>query len=362
MVSDMSNSRATASVVVPLFNEEENVAPLCAELREVAAADPRVVQVILVDDGSTDATLARCKEECAKDGRFAVVGLRRNFGQTPALSAGFDLATTDLIVPMDGDLQFDAHDIPRLLDKVEEGYDVVSGWRQRRQDSLLTRRLPSWMANKIISWITGVKLHDHGSTMKAYKRELLKDVRLYGEMHRFIPALASWMGISLAEVPINHRARRMGKSKYGLSRTIRVILDLINVKFLLHYSTSPIQVFGKLGLVSILLAFLALAEVIVRKIWYHDAMNRNPILILSVLLVLVGIQLISIGLLGELQIRTYYESQKKPIYAIREVFRATSGQDLAAKSATSFAEASASAKATADKPAVRKDAENGGSG
>jgi glycosyltransferase involved in cell wall biosynthesis len=330
----MSKARVTAGVVVPLFNEAENVAALCAELREVAASDPRVTEMILVDDGSTDATLAKCKEECAKDSRFTVISLRRNFGQTPALSAGFDLATSDVIVPMDGDLQFDAHDIPALLNKVEEGYDVVSGWRQRRKDPFFSRRVPSWMANKIISWITGVRLHDHGCTMKAYKRDLLKDIRLYGEMHRFIPALASWMGITLAEIPVRHRPRRAGASKYGLSRIVRVILDLINVKFLLDYSTSPIQVFGKLGLVSIFFAFLALVEVIVLKLRTPSvAMNRNPILILSVLLVLVGIQLISMGLLGELQIRTYYESQKKPIYAIREVFRAKSGQELTAKSA-----------------------------
>ncbi len=321
----MSKARVTAGIVIPLFNEAENVAPLCAELREVAATDSRIAQVILVDDGSKDATLARCKEECAKDARFTVISLRRNFGQTPALSAGFDLATAEVIVPMDGDLQFDPHDIPRLLDKVEEGYDVVSGWRQNRRDPLFTRRFPSWMANKIISWITGVHLHDHGCTMKAYRRELLKDVRLYGEMHRFIPALASWMGIELIEIPVNHRPRRLGKSKYGLSRTMRVLLDLINVKFLLHYATSPIQVFGKLGLASFVLAVISLAEVIWLKVQYDVKMHNNPILILSVMLVLVGIQLISMGLLGELQIRTYYESQKKPIYAIREIFRASSG-------------------------------------
>jgi glycosyltransferase involved in cell wall biosynthesis len=317
------------TVVVPLFDEAENVQPLCAELREVADADPRIAEVILVDDGSHDATLEQCKAFCRQDSRFLVISLRRNFGQTAALSAGFDAATSEVIVPMDGDLQMDAHDIPRLLDKVEEGYDVVSGWRRFRKDSLLTRRIPSWLANKLISRITGVRLHDHGCTLKAYKRDLLKDVRLYGEMHRFIPCLANWRGITLAEIPVNHRARAAGRSKYSLSRIVRVLLDLINVKFLVSYSTSPIQVFGKAGLLSFLAAFVSLGVTIWMKVARRYDMTGNPLLILSVLLVMIGVQLIAIGLLGEIQIRTYYETQRKPTYAIREIFPVAGGKENA---------------------------------
>ena len=311
-----------ATVVVPLFNEAENVAPLCAELRRAADADPRIAEIILVDDGSGDDTPAECKEACDADRRFSVIALRRNFGQTAALSAGFDAARGDVVVPMDGDLQNDPADISRLLDKIEEGYDVVSGWRRERCDPFLTRRLPSWCANRLISWTTGVRLHDYGCTLKAYRRDLLADVRLYGEMHRFIPCLASWMGIRMAEVPVNHRPRRAGKSKYGLSRTVRVLLDLINVKFLLSYQTSPIQVFGKVGLASFALAAAALAAVVWMKLARDIDMTGNPLLMLSVLLVVVGVQFIAIGLLGELQIRTYFESQRKPTYAVRERFPA----------------------------------------
>jgi glycosyltransferase involved in cell wall biosynthesis len=309
-----------ASVVIPLYNEAENVGKLCEELREVAQRDGRIAEVILVDDGSTDATLGECRKACEKDSRFVAVSLRRNFGQTAALSAGFDLAGSEVIVPMDGDLQNDPKDIGRLLDKIEEGCDVVSGWRHPRRDALLTRRIPSWFANALISWITGVKLHDYGCALKAYRRDVIRDTRLYGEMHRFIPCLASSMGIRIAELPVNHRPRRAGRSKYGISRTVRVLLDLINVKFLLSYSTSPMQVFGKMGLLAISLAFVSLGVTIWMKVARGIDMTGNPLLMLAVLLVLIGIQVICMGLFSEIQIRTYYETQRKPTYAIREIF------------------------------------------
>ena len=309
-----------ASVVVPLYDEAENVAPLCEELRRQADEDDRIAEIILVDDGSGDETLERCRRVCEADGRFSVICLRRNFGQTAALTAGFDAARSEVIVSLDGDLQNDPADIPLLLDEVEKGYDVVSGWRRRRRDGLLMRRLPSWFANRLISWTTGVKLHDYGCTLKAYRRDVLKDLRLYGEMHRFIPCLASWTGIRLTEVPVNHRPRRAGQSKYGLSRIVRVVLDLINVKFLLSYSTSPMQVFGKIGLGSFLLALLSLGLLLWMKFARGQDMTNHPLLMLSVLLVVIGVQFISIGLLGEIQIRTYFESQRKPTYVIRERF------------------------------------------
>ena len=310
-----------ASVVVPLYNEADNVEPLVCELRQAADAELRIAEIILVDDGSADDTLDRCLKCAGDDPRFIVVALRRNFGQTPALSAGFDAASSEVVVPMDGDLQNDPRDISRLLDKLDEGYDLVSGWRKPRRDHLITRRLPSWAANRLISWITGVKLHDYGCSLKAYRRELLANIKLYGEMHRFIPSLASWMGIRLAEIPVNHRPRQAGRSKYGLSRTARVMLDLISVKFILSYSTSPMQVFGKFGLFSFLLALISLGATVWMKIAQGFNMTGNPLLMFSVLMVVVGVQFISIGLLGELQIRTYYESQQKPTYAIREIHR-----------------------------------------
>ena len=311
-----------ASVVVPLYNEAENIDALCAEIGSAADADARIAEVILVDDGSSDDTVALARAACDRDSRFRVIALRRNFGQTSALAAGIDAAQGDVIVPMDGDLQNDPADIPKLLAKLDEGYDVVSGWRTSRRDQFFTRRLPSAIANRLISRITGVRLHDYGCTLKAYRRECLKGIRLYGEMHRFIPSLASWMGIRLAEMPVNHRLRRAGKSKYGLSRIVRVVLDLINVKFLLSYSTSPIQVFGKFGLLSFLVALIALAATVWMKLdpAQQTDMTGNPLLMLAVLLIIVGVQFISIGLLGELQIRTYYESQSKPTYAIRELY------------------------------------------
>lgn len=309
------------SIVVPLYNEVENVERLYAELREFADSEPCIVQLVFVDDGSKDGTYDKLLSVCRGDRRVTAIRLRRNFGQTAALSAGLDAATGEVICPMDGDLQNDPHDIPKLLAKIEEGYDVVSGWRRDRKDKWLTRRVPSWAANRIISKITSVPLHDYGCSLKAYRREVIRGINLYGEMHRFIPSLASWMGVAVAEVPVNHRPRVAGKSKYGLSRIIRVILDLINVKFLISYSTRPIQVFGKIGVYTFLLGILCLALTVFMKFKMGYAITGNPFFMLSALCVIVAVQFVCIGLLGELTIRTYYETQKKAIYVIREKFQ-----------------------------------------
>jgi glycosyltransferase involved in cell wall biosynthesis len=306
------------SIVVPLHNEAMNAEPLYRELRAFADEEKRVAEMIFVDDGSTDDTYEQLVRASAGDPRVTVLRLRRNFGQTAALSAGFDIATGDVICPMDGDLQNDPREIPLLLAKIDEGYDVVSGWRKDRKDKWLTRRVPSWAANKLISKITNVRLHDYGCALKAYRREVLRGLRLYGEMHRFIPALCAWMGIRVAEVPVRHRARVAGKSKYGLERVIPVILDLINVKFLVSYSTRPIQVFGKVGIASFFVGFLFLALTAVMKYYAGYNITGNPFFILSGLCVLVGFQFICIGLLGEITIRTYYELHEKPTYVVRE--------------------------------------------
>ncbi len=309
------------SIVVPLHNEAMNVEPLCSELRAFADGEKRVAEMIFVDDGSTDDTYARLVQACAGDPRATVLRLRRNFGQTAALSAGFDAAAGDVICPMDGDLQNDPREIPLLLAKIDEGYDVVSGWRKDRKDAWLTRRVPSWAANRLISKITNVRLHDYGCALKAYRREVLRGIRLYGEMHRFIPALSAWMGIRVAEVPVRHRARVAGSSKYGLERVVPVILDLINVKFLVSYSTRPIQVFGKIGIASFLAGLLSLTLTVLMKYFAGYNITGNPFFILSALCVLVGFQFICIGLLGEITIRTYYELHEKPTYVVRERFK-----------------------------------------
>ena len=309
-----------ATVVVPMYNESPNVGELFRELREAASSDRRISQIVFVDDGSTDDTYEKLTDLAADSSDVIVLRLRRNFGQTAALTAGFAEATGDVIVPMDGDLQNNPADIPRLLDTIEQGYDVVSGWRKPRLDPWLTRRLPSWFGNRLISFVTGVHLHDYGCSLKAYRSEVLQGIRLYGDMHRFIPCVASWMGVEVTEIPVKHRARRAGKSKYGLSRFFRVILDLINVKFFLSYATSPIQAFGRLGLISLGLSFLAGVATILMKIFNGEDMTGNPIFMLCILLALIGMQFISIGILGEINIRTYYESQDKPTYVVRERF------------------------------------------
>lgn len=306
------------SIVVPIYNEEENVAALYGSIRDALARTALEYETIFVDDGSGDASFRLLKEIAAQDQRVKLLRFRRNFGQTAAMAAGFDAAKGAVIIPMDGDLQNDPADIPRLLDKLHEGYDVVSGWRKERKDTFITRKIPSFLANSLISRLTGVHLHDYGCTLKAYRREVLDGINLYGEMHRFVPALASQVGAKVTELPVNHRPRLYGKSKYGISRTLRVVLDLMTVKFLMAYSTKPIQLFGKWGVYTLLAGCLSGVMTLYMKLFEHMSMNRNPLLILTAFLLFMGVQFIVLGLLGELNARTYYESQGKPIYVIRD--------------------------------------------
>lgn len=307
------------SLVLPVYNEEESLPHLYDALVAALTPLPCQWQVVLVNDGSQDGSAALLEEIAQRDEHFVAVHLRRNFGQTAAMAAGFDQATGEVIVALDADLQNDPADIPKLLDKLAEGYDVVSGWRKNRKDKWLTRILPSQIANGLISTLTGVHLHDYGCSLKAYRREVLQDVRLYGEMHRFIPALAYWAGGRVAEVEVTHHPRRFGQSKYGLSRILRVVLDLLTVKFLLSFSTKPIQVFGKWGLISFLVGLLVAGYLTVEKLAFGVALANRPALLLAVLLMVLGAQFVAMGLLAELQARTYYEAQGKRIYAIRKI-------------------------------------------
>ena len=306
------------SIVVPIYFEEENIRLLYESV--TAAIDPSGLEyeIIAVDDGSGDASFSLLKEIAERDRRVRVIRFRRNFGQTAAMAAGFEAARGAVIVPMDGDLQNDPADIPKLLEKIKEGFDVVSGWRKDRQDTFINRTLPSRIANSLISSLTDVHLHDYGCTLKAYRREVLEGIGLYGEMHRFVPALASRIGARVTEIPVRHHPRLHGKSKYGISRTMRVVLDLITVRFLISYATKPIQLFGKWGIYSFFLASVTGGATVYMKLFAHTSMNRNPLLILTAFLLFMGVQFIALGLLGELNARTYYESQGKPIYSVRE--------------------------------------------
>jgi glycosyltransferase involved in cell wall biosynthesis len=306
------------SIVVPIYNEEENITVLHDAVTAALAESGLDYELILVDDGSIDGSFRLLQRVAGKDPRVKVIRFRRNFGQTAAMAAGFDAATGRVVVPMDGDLQNDPGDIPRLLTRIDEGFDVVSGWRKDRQDTFINRKLPSIMANGLISMMTGVHLHDYGCTLKAYRREVLDGINLYGEMHRFVPALASQFGARVTELPVRHHPRLYGTSKYGISRTLRVVLDLMTVKFLLSYSTKPIQLFGKWGVYTILAGFLSGCVTVYMKLFEHVSMNRNPLLILTAFLLFMGVQFIVLGLLGELNARTYYEAQGKPIYVVKE--------------------------------------------
>jgi glycosyltransferase involved in cell wall biosynthesis len=316
--------RPGLSVVVPLLDEQENLRPLYQQIKQ-ALEGRYSYEIIFIDDGSTDASFDILKELHDSDPTVRVIRFRKNFGQTSALSAGFAHARGSVVVALDADLQNDPADIPRLVAKLDEGYDVVSGWRKKRHDQALTRRLPSKMANWLISRITEVKLHDYGCTLKAYRREILAEMRLYGEMHRFIPALASWSGATIAECEVNHRPRTAGKAKYGLARTLKVVLDLITVKFLGSFSTKPIYVFGGLGVLSGLAGILSGLAVLYQKFFSHShlAMNRNPLLTLTAMLITATIQFILMGLLAEMLVRTYHESQNRPTYVIKEVLGAS---------------------------------------
>ena len=312
------DGRCELSVVVPLLDEQDNLRPLYQQIKQ-ALEGHYSYEIIFIDDGSTDASFSILKELHDSDSTVRVIRFRKNFGQTAALSAGFAHARGDVVVAMDADLQNDPADIPMLVSKLEEGYDVVSGWRQKRHDLVLTRRLPSKMANWLISRVTEVYLHDYGCTLKAYRREILEQIGLYGEMHRFIPALASWSGAKITECVVNHRPRTAGKGKYGLGRMFKVGLDLMTVKFLGSYSTKPIYVFGGLGLYTAILAILCIGLVIYQKLAQGTDMSGNPLLLLSAVLFITTVQFILMGLLAELLVRTYHESQNRPTYVIKEV-------------------------------------------
>jgi glycosyltransferase involved in cell wall biosynthesis len=306
------------SIVVPIYNEEDSIPTLYERLTYELDTLGHAYEIIAIDDGSKDRSFAILRELAHSDQRLHVVRFRRNFGQTAAFSAGFQRARGEVVITIDADLQNDPADIGHLLQKLDEGYDVVSGWREDRKDAYWNRRLPSQIANGIISWSTGVYLHDYGCSLKAYRRNVLDNIQLYGELHRFIPAIASWQGVDVAELPVNHHPRQFGKTKYGIGRTLRVVLDLLTVRFLLSYGTRPMHIFGLFGVVSIALGTLFGSYLVLIKFFLQQDIADRPLLLLAVLLVILGVQFISIGLIGELVTRTYYETQRKPIYVVRE--------------------------------------------
>ncbi len=328
------------SIVIPVYNEAENLTILHHSIEQ--ALNPINVdwEVIYIDDGSTDNSLETLEQIHNQDAAHtAVVALRRNYGQTAAIAAGIDYAKGEIIVLMDADLQNDPSDIPMMLEKIDEGYDVVSGWRINRQDKFVTRKIPSRVANGMISAVTGVHLHDYGCTLKAYRREVLTGFRLYGEMHRFIPAYASSVGAKIIEVPVQHHARRFGKTKYGLNRTIKVILDLFTVKFLISFANKPIYLFGGAGVGLILISLLTMLFLIIRRFWLRVPVFDSPLFIIGTMFMIMGFQSILMGLISEQLVRTYHESQSKPTYTIRRVLSTAAeraptlpGEDLQPKS------------------------------
>lgn len=320
MTNDNTAQNIQISVIVPVYNEQDNLKPLYDEI--TGSLDGKYTfEIIFTDDGSTDDSCEILKDIADNDQRVKVIFFRRNFGQTAAMSAGFDHAKAEIIIPLDADRQNDPADIPELINKLNQGYDIVSGWRKDRKDKTVTRKIPSKMANWIIGKLTGVQLHDYGCSLKAYRSEVLKQINLYGEMHRFIPALASWSGAKITEIPVNHRPRTAGVAKYGLERTVKVILDLMTVKFLGSYATKPIYIFGGLGIFSGMGSILSGLAVLYMKYISETrlSMNRNPLLVLCAILFIATIQFMLMGLLAEMMVRTYHESQDRPIYVIKEI-------------------------------------------
>ncbi len=307
------------SIVIPVHNESPNIKPLYEELTQTLGQYGRAYELLIVDDGSTDDTFEQLAALQARDPLSRVIRFRRNFCQTAAFDAGIAAAGGRLVVTSDGDLQNDPRDIPAMVALIDQGNDIVCGWRKDRKDTFITRRLPSVIANKLISWATGVALHDYGCSLKVFRAEVIKPLRLYGEMHRFLPAIASQIGVKIAEMEVNHRARRAGTTKYGLSRTIRVVLDLATVKFLLDYSTRPLQIFGLLGFIAGGLGVLITGWLAYVRLFLHEGIADRPLLLMGVMMVFIGVQLVTFGLLAEVMARTYYESQDKPTYVIREV-------------------------------------------
>jgi len=320
-LKDAQSKGPDISVFLPVYDEEANLLPLHAKLDDALKKLDVSAEIVYVDDGSSDGSLHILREIASGDPRVRVVALRRNYGQTAAMAAGIDASRGEVLIPMDADMQNDPVDIARLLQKLDEGYDVVSGWRKHRKDKMITRRIPSMLANRLISWIGGVALHDYGCSLKAYRRESLEDVRLYGEMHRFIPIYASWAGARVAEIPVEHHARTMGKSKYGLSRTVKVVFDLITIKFMASYQTKPLYLFGWAGLLTFGVSLLSALLACLMKFanWPHHAdFIQTPLPIMAMVTLVLGVQLFLMGLLAEMLVRTYHESQAKPIYAVRE--------------------------------------------
>lgn len=307
------------SIVIPVYNEEESLLPLCEEINNAMHDHPLSYEIIFIDDGSKDNSPQILRDVQKKMEHVSVIRFARNYGQTAAMSAGFDFAEGKIIVTLDADLQNDPADIRILIDEMNRGYDIVSGWRYERKDAWLSRKLPSKCANWLISKLSGVHLHDYGCTLKAYSSDIIKNLHLYGDMHRFIPAAASFLGASVSEVRVNHRPRQFGSSKYGISRTVKVILDLMTMKFLISYSTKPIQVFGLPGIASFIMGFLAGIYLVWIKLVLGNPISGRPLLMLSVLLILIGIQFVALGLLGELMIRIYHEGQGKQTYTVKEV-------------------------------------------
>jgi len=306
------------SLFLPVLDEEENLRPMHDKIAAALDTLGKTAEIIFVDDGSTDNSLKILREIAAADDRVRVISLRRNYGQTAAMSAGIDAAKGDILIPMDADLQNDPADIARLLEKLDEGYDVVSGWRKNRQDKLISRKIPSQIANRIISWIGGVRLHDYGCSLKAYRRDVIQDVKLYGEMHRFIPIYAAWAGARVTEIPVDHHARTRGKSKYGISRTIKVIFDLITIKFMAEYHTKPLYVFGTFGMIAFLISMIAGVAAVYLKYGRGVSFILTPLPLITVVMLAISVQFFLMGLLAELLVRTYHESQDKAIYAVRE--------------------------------------------
>jgi len=314
-----SKKKMDLSIVIPVYNEEENVSQLYHKLNKTLPGLKLDYEVILIDDGSTDGSYGELRKIHKKNSSYKIIRFRRNFGQTSAMSAGFHYSSGDVIITLDGDLQNDPEDIPAILKKLDQGYDIVSGWRKDRKDKAVSRRFPSIVANKMISKLTGVHLHDYGCTLKAYRKEVIDNIELYGEMHRYIPAVASRMGVNVAEIPVTHHSRKYGKSKYGISRTIRVILDIITIKFLLSYSQRPIQIFGLLGLLSGTAGFIITLYLIIMRLFFNQSLADRPLFILSIFMIFIGVQLITMGLLAEMNMRIYHEAQNKPTYVIKDI-------------------------------------------
>jgi glycosyltransferase involved in cell wall biosynthesis len=313
------------SIVIPVYNEEENVDPLIHEINAAVRPLGMRYEIVVVDDGSKDNTFTALAQLYQSEPHLRVVRLKRNFGQTAAVAAGLAYANGEVVVMMDGDGQNDPADIPALLAELDRGNDLVSGWRHSRRDALLSRRLPSWIANRLISQMMEVRLHDYGCTLKAMRKDVAKNLKLYGEMHRFIPAIAYERGARVAELKVNHRARSRGRSKYGIGRTLRVILDLLTVKFLTSYSTRPAHVFGPVGVVSVGVGFLIAAHLTIQKLVYQAEIGGRPLLLLAILLIFIGFQFITMGLLGEMLARTYHETQDRPVYAVGEILEERKG-------------------------------------